>query len=157
MANMKALPMLDHVMLWVARCGAAVILLCMLGSIPAFCDGYGYYSLGGSRPIFPIIHYWRDVINWSGFQLLVALVVTFLQNLGLWRPEREFFRLYLLLVSSSLFIIDALGVVFISEKRSTYDWACIVGFLVSYFAMAWTGLRAPGHRPIQSMKFTFAH
>jgi len=148
-----ALAMLDHVMLWVARILAAVLLGEVLTVVYQFFvpDAYLLQTMARNHRVY---HWWH-IQNWEAARMLLFLLtVTSLWNLSLWWLRKDAGRLYLFLSGALMFagyayqLLDLL----VAHPRlpTGQEWLLqVVAPTLGFFAVAWTGFRAPGLPPMK--------
>jgi hypothetical protein len=144
-SGLEALPMLDHLMLWVARIFSLWLLadLLYVAGIVAWGDGR-FIRLALRHHV--ILH-WRGDYSAEAFFLSFMLVAAALWNLSLWYPRKDAGRLYLGLSSALLCVAFAwmLSSSLVQDSRlPSTAWMNGVLPMVGFFTMAWTAFRAPG-------------
>jgi hypothetical protein len=145
---MKAL---DHVLLWVARLFALVILVWSLfiayGVICTYCRELTMFAR------HHIAWHLSGEVNIGTFAFPFLLIVVTLWNMGLWWLRKDAGRLYLGLSGVLMFLAFAWRIMnALVWHPNMLDWQeCLSDglYLVGFFAMAWTALRAPGQPRIK--------
>ncbi len=153
---MKALLLLDHVLLWVARIYAGFTLGYLLYIARYFA--WSDYRLIEIARRHHLALQWRGDFSIEAFNFSFLLIVAALWNLSLWCLRKDAGRLYLGLSSALMFLAfvwamtDAL--VNLVNYPSMLNWQeCLNdgSAMTGFFAMAWTALRAPRQPRIKLM------
>jgi hypothetical protein len=151
---MKALAMLDHVMLWVARICGVGILAQMLFVVEDLCSSYysGYLYVTHHHQIW---HWQRALLNEENYTLLFLLLVSGLWTISLWWLKKSAARFYLLLSGAlmSAGFFDQLSDLIVMHPHlpTGQEWLMATSYPFGFLAMAWTGFRAPGLPPMKWM------
>jgi hypothetical protein len=151
---MKALSMLDHVMLWVARGFAVYVLAGMLYCVGDLCSSY-YWASGHMSQAHHAWNWQRVIIQnrEAEFYLLFLSLVAGLWNLSLWWLRKDACRLYLFLSSSlvcAAFTYQFFDLLVMHTNLPTgQDWLSATVMPLGFFAMAWAGFRATGNPPLK--------
>jgi hypothetical protein len=146
---MKALAMLDHVMLWVARVFAFVVfsyVMYVFFDASWFC----YHALKHLGHYFALRYSMAEVLN---YEMDVFLVASILWNITVWWLRKDAGRIYLGLSGTLMFsayvwrILDAL--VWHSNWLDWQECFSSGSIMIGFFAMVWIAFRAPGQPRIK--------
>jgi hypothetical protein len=133
MTNMKALPMLDHVMLWVAR-GFTAILLAIFSYV---CLSEGCIIFSSLRSLH---WHWHEGLASSLTALVTPLLIVALANVSLWFPRKMVARIYLFLLGFTFL----LGMAYLLLMKDGLIWKIIISLsILDFAAMIWISIRPP--------------
>ena len=138
MTNMKALPILDHVMLWIARIFAFSSLISMFFTLEEI---FRLQFTMDVRETF----FWRCItaLQFVGSfpVLILVFILCALSNISLWLLRKNICRLYLGLSTSLLFLAFAYSKLH-DVNLSLFDWRDNLT-LIGCASMLWASLRPP--------------
>ena len=147
MPNMKALSMLDHVMLWIARGFAAISLTFVLFLVKRQIQDDIRFS-----HLVALTHRIRfqDPIT-SYYTPSVILLVIMLWNVSLWILRSNIGRLYLVLSAAVMFSVFTWTMSQTLLDHPRLPNFGFYGLLLGIIATVWTALRSPGQPRLRDM------
>jgi hypothetical protein len=135
---MKALQMLDHVMLWVARGFAFSALISVFFSLEEIFTIQFTYDVRDAF-FWCCIHALQFVGSFPA--AILVLILCALSNISLWLLRKNICRLYLGL-SSGLLVLVLVCSMLLDAKYSLFNWRASLT-LIGFVSMLWASLRPP--------------